>query len=91
VGRIGCFSISGCHCWFWSNDHLEPHFHAKSAGEWEIRVFFGEEPPRHEVVFEARRIPAKKVKEILAASLRHREALFVEWSQKVTVECIQPH
>jgi Domain of unknown function (DUF4160) len=86
VGRVDAFQIDGCVCWFWSRDHLGPHFHVKSAGEWEIRVFFGEEPPRYEVVFEVRRIPRKKLKEILSAASGHRERLFVEWSQKVEVE-----
>jgi hypothetical protein len=40
--RVACFEIAGLSCWFWSNDHDPPHFHAKKEGEWEIRVKFNE-------------------------------------------------
>jgi uncharacterized protein DUF4160 len=86
LSKIDCFQVDGCVCWFWSHDHLEPHFHAKATGEWEIRVFFGEEPPVYEIVFEAKKIPRKKLYEILRLASEHREALFVEWSQKVKIE-----
>lgn len=34
--KVACFKIPGLSCWFWSNDHDPPHFHAKKEGEWEI-------------------------------------------------------
>lgn len=40
--KLVCFEIPGLSCWFWSNDHDPPHFHAKKEGEWEIRVKFTE-------------------------------------------------
>jgi hypothetical protein len=40
--KVECFEIPGVYCWFWSNDHDPPHFHAKREGEWEIRVRFTE-------------------------------------------------
>ena len=38
--KVKCFEISGLYCWFWSNDHDPPHFHAKRNGEWELTVKF---------------------------------------------------
>ena len=40
--KLACFEFPGLSCWFWSNDHDPPHFHAKKEGEWEIRVKFTE-------------------------------------------------
>lgn len=40
MGRVDAFSIAGLDLWFNSSDHLPPHFHARRAGEWELRVFF---------------------------------------------------
>ena len=51
MGRVDAVAHPGWDCWFWSKDHLEPHFHVKSAGEWEIKIYFLEDPPRYEVEF----------------------------------------
>jgi hypothetical protein len=40
----------------WSNDHEPPHFHARRAGEWEVKVHFLLEPAEMiEVVWAASR------------------------------------
>jgi hypothetical protein len=86
VGQVDCFQIDGCRCWFFSHDHLEPHFHAKASGQWEVRVFFLEEPPRLEVKFEVSRIPAGLARDLQNTARIHRAALLAEWSRKVKVE-----
>ena len=40
MGKVDCLSIDGVECWFWSQDHRPPHFHAKKPGEWHFRVWF---------------------------------------------------
>lgn len=86
MAHVDCVGWAGCLCWFWSHDHLEAHFHVKSPGEWEIRVFFGDEPPRYEVVFEARKLPRRALRKFLAEVAEHREQLFEEWDAKVQAE-----
>lgn len=85
MGHVDAVSHPGWDCWFWSKDHLEPHFHVKSAGEWEVKVFFLEDPPCYEVVFEARRIPGRKMSRFLKRVAERREALHAEWDRKVEV------
>lgn len=85
MGRVDAVAHPGWDCWFWSRDHLEPHFHVKSPGEWEVKVFFMEAPPYHEVEFELKRIPARKLRKFLAVVAENREALLAEWSRKVQV------
>ncbi|HET7232298.1 MAG TPA: DUF4160 domain-containing protein [Longimicrobium sp.] len=75
----------GCRCWFWSQDHREAHFHVLSHGNWEIRVFLGEEPPRAEVVWQFQKIPARALKDFLSRVSEQRQALFIEWDAKVQV------
>jgi hypothetical protein len=65
---------------------LDPHFHAKSPGEWEVRVFFLEEPPRLEIKFALSRIPAPLRRQITELARTHRGALLEEWSRKVKVD-----
>lgn len=86
MGRVNCFRIEGCRCWFFSHDHLAPHFHAKAPGQWEIRVFFLEEPPRMEVKFSLVRISSARAKQLQEVARIHRAALLEEWTRKVKVE-----
>ena len=46
MSRVESFSVPGVECWFYSNDHRPPHFHARRRGEWSVRVFFLEEEAR---------------------------------------------
>jgi hypothetical protein len=83
MGRIQCFEIAGCVCWFYSRDHRPPHFHVKRSGEWEIRVFFHEEPPYYDEVWAVGCIPGRVLREVLAHASSFREQLYIEWSEKV--------
>ncbi len=56
---VESFQIAGCRCWFYSDDHRPAHFHARSPGEWEVRVYFLLEPPQVEVVLEVNRLPGR--------------------------------
>ena len=38
--QVSAFRLSGIKCWFYSNDHDPPHFHAERSGTWECRVNF---------------------------------------------------
>ncbi len=44
MATVEAFQIEGLKLWFWSNDHEPPLFHAKRAGEWEVKVHFLLEP-----------------------------------------------
>lgn len=85
MGRVECFRLDGCRCWFFSRDHLDPHFHAKAPGQWEVRIFFLREPPEVEVKFQVARIPAAKMRQLEEAAREHRAALLEEWTRKVDV------
>lgn len=85
MGRVDAVAHPGWDCWFWSRDHLEPHFHVKSPGEWEVKIFFLAEPPYYEVDFEVKRIPSRKLNKFLAQVAKKRADLFDEWSRKVQV------
>ncbi|HET6232889.1 MAG TPA: DUF4160 domain-containing protein [Longimicrobiaceae bacterium] len=85
VGRVDSVEWAGWQCWFWSQDHREPHFHAKSPGEWEVRIFFGEDPPYYDVLWQVSRIPKRKLKDFLALVAENRQALYKEWEVKVEV------
>jgi hypothetical protein len=86
MGKVDCLRWPGCDAWFWSKDHREPHFHVKSPGNWEVRVFFGTEPPYYEVEWEIGRIPRKSMKSFLREVASNREKLYLEWDAKVEVE-----
>lgn len=81
MAKVDCFDIPGLECWFWSNDHGPPHFHAKRAGEWEIRVNFLEDE-MFERVWGNRpgRGTLQALKRLVIAN---RAALLVEWEAKV--------
>lgn len=86
VGLVSCFRLPWCRCWFYSHDHLDPHFHAKASGQWELRIFFLEEPPRYEVKFAITRISSARLKELLDLARTYRLQLLNEWSEKVNAE-----
>jgi hypothetical protein len=81
--KVACFVIPGLSCWFWSNDHDPPHFHAKRDGEWEIRVKFveGEEEIFELVWGDA---PSSKVlRQLRKAVQANRADLLAEWEANV--------
>lgn len=85
MGKVDRVDWPGCHVWFWSKDHREPHFHVESPGNWEVRVFFGSNPPYYDVVMQISRIPGKRMRQFLAEVAENRDELYEEWDQKVIV------
>jgi hypothetical protein len=84
--QVKCFEIDGIYCWFWSNDHDPPHFHAKKEGKWEIRVKFTQSD---EDMFEHVRgcNPKGKTLRLLRETVKeNREHLFAEWEASVQNE-----
>ena len=86
MANLESFSIIGIRLWFWPNGHHPPHFHAKRAGLWEIKVRFLEsDETMLEIVW------AKKKKSISRADKnllieqvkKHRFEIFREWEEKV--------
>lgn len=79
--KVACFEIPGLSCWFWSNDHDPPHFHAKKEGEWEIRVKFTETEMFESVWGDE---PSGKVLRQLRKAVReNRDDLLAEWEANV--------
>jgi hypothetical protein len=88
VGRVDAFSIAGVDLWFASSDHRPPHFHARRAGEWEVRVFFLLCTDRHLEVSvkrgdRKRSIGRKHLEALRGAAVQFREELMEEWEVKV--------
>ena len=81
MGVLQAFQLPGCRLWFHTGDHGPPHFHAGVADAWEIRVFFLQAPPEHDVKFEVRHISARIVGKILKLAAAHRTELFEEWKR----------
>jgi len=85
MGEVECFHIEGVKCWFSSQDHRPPHFHAKRRGEWHCRVWF----QRKEADMLERKpwprgrmsVPDRKALQQMAAD--HRAELLQEWERKV--------
>lgn len=89
VARVTAFSLPGLDLWFNSSDHLPPHFHARRAGEWEIRVFFllcREGHLERTTKWSDRRgVRRADLDALLEGALRFRVELLVEWEAKVGV------
>jgi hypothetical protein len=86
MAKLECFTIGGIELWFYSNDHLPPHFHAKRKGQWEVRVNFLESTPARmfSVVWaKDKGVPRADTKLIEALVAAHRAELLKEWEEKV--------
>lgn len=84
MGRISCFSIEGIQCWFNSQEHIPPHFHAKKRGEWEFRVYFQKsETEMLEVKWLAGRISKQDKRSLCNMASTFRAELLKEWEEKV--------
>jgi hypothetical protein len=79
--KVACFEIPGLSCWFWSNDHDPPHFHAKKVGEWEIRVKFTEDQMFESVWGDEP--SGKLLRELKKAVKENRKKLLAEWEANV--------
>ena len=89
--KVTAFTIPGLDLWFSSNDHLPPHFHARKAGAWEIRIFFLACAGRR--LSYARKWPpggrapgSREKRTILRSTLEHRTELLEEWERKVATK-----
>lgn len=84
MGKVSSFKLEGIECWFYSNEHKPPHFHAKRSGQWHVVVNFLES--RSEMIKRARG-PREKIKKkdrdaILDMAELYREELLKEWEEK---------
>lgn len=86
MGRLEAFSVSGCECWFHTGDHGPHHFHAGVADEWEVRVFFMQEPVRYEVKYEVKKVSNRVLRRVLERAREHRAGLLREWNQHAADE-----
>ncbi|MCD4825870.1 MAG: DUF4160 domain-containing protein [Phycisphaerae bacterium] len=88
MGKLEAFNLKGIGCWFWSQDHRPPHFHAKRKGQWEIRVYFL--LPKEQMlerVRGAREAITRQDRNALCDMAElYREELLVEWERKVVCD-----
>lgn len=85
MAKLKCFSIAGMKLWFWSNDHLPPHFHAKIEGAWEVAVRFLEgEENMFEIKWRRRPFRSHHRKTLLQMVAEHRAELLQEWESAHT-------
>lgn len=81
MATVRAFRIPGVRCWFWSNDHDPPHFHAKKNGQWEVRVRFLE-PARamiEYVAWSVRALSRGERQELVHLAAAHRAELLRQW------------
>ena len=90
MGKVDAFKVSGCECYFRSEDHDPPHFHVKHKQEgWDIRVFIhttDEKTLSYDFKIPSGRnkpIDGALEREIRKLVFEHREALMIEHSTKV--------
>ena len=79
--KVKAFSCSEITCWFWSNDHRPPHFHAKRDGEWEVNVnFLNDKNDMLELLWASASGPSKAHRNYLTSkSEKYRAELLKEW------------
>jgi hypothetical protein len=85
MAKVACSSIEGVECWFYSQDHRPPHFHAKKGGQCHFRVWF---LLRKAVMLERMPGPRKRISRQDRKALQHmaadyRAELLQEWERKV--------
>ena len=88
MGKVDAFSVAGLELWFNSSDHLPPHFHARRAGEWELRVFFLLCTETHmdvsvKWIDRKRGVSRKHLEALQEGAVRFRVELLDEWEGKV--------
>jgi len=85
MGKVASFNIEGIYCWFWSQDYLPPHFHAKKRGEWHYKVLFLKS--KGAMLERAKgpqgRMSARDRRLLQKIAALHRVELLQEWEQKV--------
>jgi Domain of unknown function (DUF4160) len=85
MAKLECFAIPGIELWFFSHDHLPPHFHAKRRGHWEVRVFFLEGSSKmFEVIWlRGREVPRADIRLLKENVTAKRVEILEEWERKV--------
>lgn len=87
MSDVDAFALPGIKCWFHSNDHGPPHFHAKRSGQWECRVKFllasDQMLERIKRPGLRGRMSAADRNALCAAAAANREALLEEFETKV--------
>ncbi len=87
MGRVEAFALPGVYCWFNSDDHEPPHFHAKKAGEWHVKVkFLLPEAEMIERRWSSKSVSGKHQRALIRMAARNRAALLQEWERKVNVD-----
>lgn len=67
----------------YTGDHAAPHFHAGSLDEWEVRIFFLQEPVTYEVKWATKHVPSRVIRELLENAAHHRAELLEQWDRSV--------
>ena len=85
MGRVAAFTVAGLDLWFNSHDHAPPHFHARSPGVWEIRIYFmtcTEHFADNDIKWGVHP-STRELGHLTTAAVTHRVALLEEWEAKV--------
>ena len=88
MAKLKCFTIDGVELWFFPDDHLPAHFHAKRKGHWEVRVYFQEGTTDKMVSVKwlkdkRKGVPRADTKLIETIVKAHRADILKEWEEKV--------
>ena len=89
MGRVEAFSpLGGIRCWFYSQDHRPPHFHAEKRGQWHVRVYF---LLLKDAMLEQVRGPRGLMSSadrnaLVDVAELYREELLKEWEEKVVCD-----
>jgi len=85
MGKVSCFRLGGVYCWFNSQEHRPPHFHAKRRGRWHVRVFFlrGKGGMMQRAGGPRERISAIDGNALCDMAELYRQELLREWEAKV--------
>ena len=84
MGKVSSFNLEGIYCWFNSQEHKPPHFHAKKKGQWHVRVYFLEKKSN---MIERAKGPRGRVKRVDKNAIcdmaeLYRGELLKEWEKK---------
>lgn len=88
MGKVDTFKLEGVECWFYSQDHSPPHFHARKRGKWHVRVYFMQARDRmlERVRGPRSPLPGGDIRVVCDAAERHRAQLLREWERKVACD-----
>ena len=85
--KVKAFVIAGIDCYFHTNDHDPPHFHAKKRDAWELRVWFLRgEGKQIEYDWHRRQASTKDLRRLARLIKKHRLALLQEWQQALGID-----